>query len=173
MKILFTYIVLFFSLLNPSDDDKVSPKELKSIISNSKYEFNIVYVYTDWCSPCVEEFPNVLKLCKENDINIHIIILSKEGNANLIKFKEKFKKKYNFTEPIYNYSYDESIVKTLKKSNYRNFQAFIKEFLGEKYNENIIYGSDNLILINNKLNFIYISEFGSYEKKYENIKNNI
>lgn len=150
-------------------EDKVTANQLKEIIKKSNKEFNIIYTYTDWCSPCVKEFPNVIKFCQVNNINLYIIILSKDGNADLQKFKNKFKEKYNFEGYLFNYSFGEIIVKTVKKSNYKNFQGFIKELINEKYESEIIYGSDNLILFNKNADIIYISKFLTYEKIYADI----
>lgn len=171
MKYLFLLILISINF-ESTTKNKVTPSELKKIITKSNSDFNIIYTYTDWCSPCVKEFPIFLQFCKENKVTPFIIILSKDGNADLDKFKLKFNKKYSFnSDYIFNYSFRSDIVKSLKKSNYKNYQGFIKELLGNNYNSDIIYGSDNFILTNQNSEVIYVAESGSYEKKYSEISN--
>ena len=161
-------------------NNKVTSNELKEIIIKNNYKNNIVYTYTAWCSPCVKEFPNIIEFCKKNSCKLYILILSKDGNADLEKYKKIFKEKYNFNDLIYNYSYDKKTSEGLKKSNnfvresnYINFQSFMKLFLESYYTEDLIYGSDNLILLNNKAEIKFISSSMTYENIYKQLKKNI
>ena len=162
-------LLLISSVDKTEDSNKVSVLQLKEIIKKSNKEFNLIYTYVDWCAPCVKEFPTVIKYCKQNNINLFIIIQSKEGTVNLAKFKDKFKEKYNFEGNLYNFSFDKALVKTVKKSNYRNYQVYIKELIGENYKPELIYSSDNFILMNNNLKIIYISEYTDYNNIYKKI----
>ena len=155
------------------EEFKVPPSTLKSLIKENGKTNNIVYTYTDWCSPCIKEFPNVLNFFKENNCKLYIIVLSKDGNADLNKYKEKLKKKYNCNEQLYSFSFSQEFSKGLRKLNYRNYQAFIKELLGEKYNSNMLYGSDNLILMNNNAKIVYIPEFLDYEALFLKLKESL
>lgn len=175
MKI-FKLVILLFGVLHvttpisTNEDYKISPASLKNLIIKNGVKNNIIYTYTDWCSPCIKEFPNVLNFCKKNNCKLYIIVLSKDGNADLNKYQEKLKKKYNCTDQLYNFSFNKEISNQLKKSNYRNYQAFIKELLEEKYNSKMLYGSDNIILINDKSKIVYVPEYLEYETIFMKLK---
>lgn len=47
----------FTNSQNTKVEDKVTENEIIEIIKNSNKEFSIIYTYTDWCAPCVKEFP--------------------------------------------------------------------------------------------------------------------
>jgi thiol-disulfide isomerase/thioredoxin len=85
--------ITFFLNSDINDNSKLTPVSLKNLITENGAKNNIIYTYTDWCAPCIKEFPDVLKFCEKNNCKLYIIILSKDGNANLNKYQEKLLKK--------------------------------------------------------------------------------
>lgn len=173
MKNIAFFLFLSFNLCSNDGNAqrKVAPAELKEYITESGNNFSMIYTYTDWCAPCVKEFPIIINFCNENKIKLYVMVLSKDGNVDLVKFSEKFKKKYNYNDTLYNFKYFPELIKNVnKKSNYKNYQTFIKVLLEDKYNVDIVYGSNDLFLTDKKANIIYIPEILDYDRNFKEIK---
>ena len=121
--------ILFFVWINCFAQDQntstpVNPALLREIISQGHLANNLIYTYSDWCAPCVKEFPRVIDFCKTNNVGLYIIVLSKEGNADLSKLEAKFEKKYSLVSPnLFNFKYDKQYLNLKTKNNFKNYQA--------------------------------------------------
>ena len=88
------HLILFYICINCYAQDKssvrtISPELLREKISKGQTENNLIYTYSDWCAPCIKEFPKVIDFCKANNVGLYIIVLSKSGNTDLHKLELK------------------------------------------------------------------------------------
>jgi thiol-disulfide isomerase/thioredoxin len=67
------------SSVQPSDDllKNITSSELKQVISSYKGEKAVlVNVWATWCAPCVEEFPEIVKLQRNYPDKLKVIFIS-------------------------------------------------------------------------------------------------
>lgn len=179
MKTSIHLILFFFTCIScyaqvESSWTTITPERLREKITEGHTQNNLIYTYSDWCAPCVKEFPNVIDFCKANNVGLYIIVLSKDGNADLNKLELKFAKKYNLTSPkLFNFQFKKQFLDSKTKNNFKGYQAFIAELLAENYHSDYIYGWDILILTDQQGKTKIVSAGGSFEDILNRLKDNL
>lgn len=54
----------------------VSEENIDSLLTNKKGKVVLVNLWATWCAPCVEEFPELVKLQNEHDENLDVVFIS-------------------------------------------------------------------------------------------------
>lgn len=77
----------------------VTPQELQHIINSYKGEKAVlVNVWATWCAPCIEEFPEIVKLQRNYQEQLKVIFVSADFENNRAKALDFLKKqKVNWT----------------------------------------------------------------------------
>ncbi|HMQ67901.1 MAG TPA: TlpA disulfide reductase family protein [Ignavibacteria bacterium] len=91
---------------------------LDSIKEAGKGKVILFNYWATWCKPCVEEFPDLLKINEEyKDKDFKIIFVSLDFGKNFPKQTKEFLKKMNvdFTTYYNNFSSDEELINYMDK----------------------------------------------------------
>ena len=173
------HLILFYICINCYAQDKssvrtISPELLREKISKGQTENNLIYTYSDWCAPCIKEFPKVIDFCKANNVGLYIIVLSKSGNTDLNKLELKLENKYKLISPeLFNFQYKEEYIEKKTKNNFKGYQAFMAELLAENYHADYIYGWDIIVLTDKQGKTKIVSAGGSFDDVLNRIKDNL
>lgn len=104
-------LILFFfgcnknnnSILNAEKNIKVlDANSLKEIINNRNNKILFINVWATWCIPCVEEFPDIVKIYNNyKDENVQFLSLSVDLESDVDSLVIPFLKKQNADFPVY------------------------------------------------------------------------
>jgi len=116
----FLYIILFLILHGCSDHNKVKDAKndnggnetynvrtidvagLEEIIDNREGKILFINVWATWCVPCVEEFPDVVRIANDyEDKNFEIITLNTDQVSDIESKVIPFLKKNKVEFPVY------------------------------------------------------------------------
>lgn len=67
----------------------------KHLISEYKGRPILLNFWASWCGPCLQEFPHIMKLIKNNKELIFVAISNDQHLSDIKKFINKFKKEYS------------------------------------------------------------------------------
>jgi len=75
---------------------------LEEIIGNREWKILFINVWATWCVPCVEEFPDVVRIANDyKDKNFEIITLNTDQVSDIESKVIPFLKKYKAEFPVY------------------------------------------------------------------------
>lgn len=104
MKKILIIIIIFVSLKSYSQEIKSinNTSELDNILNSNKGNVILFSFWATWCKPCVEEFPDLIKLYNNyKDKNFKIILISIDFKEDINTKLVPFLKEHNVNFPIY------------------------------------------------------------------------
>lgn len=114
----FLFILLLFATIAVAQESKkliqiieTNDSLIQEIIKKSDKEYHLLILYVDWCKPCRDSLPVLLKLLSDfQDVEPHFIYVDKLSYINLLK-------KYleNYPEIEQSYILDSSYKGNVKK----------------------------------------------------------
>lgn len=123
--------------------------DIPCITEHSEKDNILIYTFGIWCTPCIEDFPDVLKLVVENELDFYVLIKDKEDNwatedgvDYLMKVQEKWEEVYP------DFKINTLILKDADGRPNKKYRKFLDEITPSKF-ENITDLS-KLILYNNE-----------------------
>lgn len=100
----FLILILIFTLafnFASSEVMRVDKNRLESIIKKNKGEIIFINVWATWCKPCVEEFPDLVKLHEKYNKAIRFLSLSVDFGKNPEEQIKKFLKEQDAKFDVY------------------------------------------------------------------------
>lgn len=98
-------LCIFFCAITLSAQDKcsiqssktkdvpaVDAKDLACMAKNSKQKYTLFFTFGVWCEPCRIHLPGAIKLAKEHDVELYIVLLEKEDDKYVPQAVEYLKK---------------------------------------------------------------------------------
>ena len=94
----FFLLLLIITSCNSSDTRivKITPPEYLQLIKKIKKK-TIIHYWFSYCTPCIRDFPELMKICKEENINL-INISNDTSDGKMQKNLEKVMKKLNISD---------------------------------------------------------------------------
>jgi thiol-disulfide isomerase/thioredoxin len=102
------------------------------IINNRQGKVLFINVWATWCAPCIEEFPDIVKIAEEyRESDVEVITLNVDMNSQIDSHVIPFLKKNNADLPVYNIN-DKSAEKVINLLNNKWSGAIPATFIYDK-----------------------------------------
>jgi len=120
LKIFFTIVLALISMNSYSQElIPANEKVLDSIKAANKGKVVLYNFWATWCKPCVEEFPDLMKINNEfKDKDFKLVFISLDFGDDFEKETQKFLKKMNVDFVTYynGFKKDEDLINYMDKS---------------------------------------------------------
>jgi thiol-disulfide isomerase/thioredoxin len=116
---LLSAVLVSFSFAKAQDIQPLKNEEMVSkLLKNSDDKIVIVNLWAYWCSPCKEEFPDLVKFGKENKDAANLVLISLDEKGDLETKTKPFLAKNNvdFVSYYNAFDKDEKLIMMLDKN---------------------------------------------------------
>lgn len=148
----------------------VEVEDILCLAQNSGKDISIFYTFADWCLPCKESVPEIVRLSQRNDIALFFIIIDRESDLynidraiNFLNRNVEQPRIYIISDSLYspqNRVKKQSVIQISGKKEREKYINFLTNITPPEFKVTTDIGKS--ILINEKGNILLIT---SYEDK--------
>lgn len=113
--ILLAAVFVLCGLANAQDLKPLKEDVLTEILAESNNKIVVINLWAQWCQPCKEEFPDLIKFGEANKDKANLVLVSLDDKADLETRTKPFLAKHNvnYTSYYNDFDKDEKLIKAL------------------------------------------------------------
>ena len=98
---LFIFISLSSATFSQNDISVVDKEDIEKIIIERSGKTLLINIWATWCTPCREEFPDLIKLYEKYKSEVDVVGISVDYHDEIESKIKPFAKKMNVNFPVY------------------------------------------------------------------------